>query len=156
MAVIIPKMVGTRIKRREDPPLITGQATYTDDLQLPGMLYMSVLRSIYAHAKVNSIDVNRAKELPGVVAVLTAADIAGQTGPVPCVAEALDMKLPHHPLLAEGKVRYVGEPVAVVVATSRYVARDALDLIEVDYDPLDAVADPEKAAEADSVLLYEE
>src|SRR5215510_264624 len=156
MAVIIPKMVGARIKRREDPRLITGQATYTDDLQLPGMLYMSVLRSVYAHAKITSIGVSKARELPGVVAVLTATDIAGQTGPVPCAAEAPGMKLPHHPLLAEGKVRYVGEPVAVVVATSRYVARDALDLIEVDYDPLDAVADPEKAVEADSVLLYEE
>ncbi len=153
---ITAKMVGARIKRREDPRLITGQATYTDDLQLPGMLYMSVLRSIYAHAKVNGIAVSKARELPGVVAVLTAADVAGQTGPVPCVAEAPGMKLPHHPLLAESKVRYVGEPVAVVVATSRYVARDALDLIEVDYDPLDAVVDPEKAAEAGSTLLYDE
>jgi aerobic carbon-monoxide dehydrogenase large subunit len=152
---ITPKMVGARIKRREDPRLITGQATYTDDLQLPGMLYMSVLRSIYAHAKVNGIDVNPAKELPGVVTVLTAADIVGQTGPVPCVAEAPGMKLPHHPLLAEGKVRYVGEPVAVVVATSRYVARDAVDLIEVEYDPLDAVVDPEKAAEAEATLIHE-
>ena len=84
---ITPKMVGTRIKRREDPRLITGQATYTDDLQLPGMLYMSVLRSIYAHAKINSIDVSNAKALPGVVVVLTGADIAGQTGQIPCVAE---------------------------------------------------------------------
>jgi carbon-monoxide dehydrogenase large subunit len=156
MAVTIPKTVGARIKRREDPRLITGQAMYTDDLQLPGMLYMSVLRSIYAHARINSIAVSQARELPGVVAVLTAADIAGQTGPVPCAAEVPGMKLPHHPLLAEGKVRYVGEPVAVVVATSRYVARDALDLIEVDYDPLDAVVDPERAAEAGSALLHEE
>ncbi len=153
---ITPKMVGARIKRREDPRLITGQATYTDDLQLPGMLYMSLFRSVYAHAKINSIEVSKARELPGVVTVLTAADVAGQTGPVPCVAEAPGMKLPHHPLLAEGKVRYVGEPMAVVVATSRYVARDALDLIEADYDPLDAVVDPEKAAEAGSTLLYEE
>src|SRR5262245_42595601 len=156
MAVIIPKMVGIRIKRREDPRLITGQATYTDDLQLPGMLYLSVLRSVYAHAKINGLDVSKARELPGVVAVLGAADVTGRTGPVPCVAEAPGMTLPHHPLLAEGKVRYVGEPVAAVVATSRYVARDALDLIEVDYDPLEAVADPEKAAEPGSALLYEE
>jgi aerobic carbon-monoxide dehydrogenase large subunit len=156
MAVTIPKMVGTRIKRREDPRLITGQATYTDDLQLPGMLYMSVLRSVYAHAKISSIDISKARELPGVVAVLTATDVAGQTGPVPCAAEVPGMKLPHHPLLAEGKVRYVGEPVAVVVAANRYAARDALDLIEVDYDPLEAVTDPEKAVEADSPLLYEE
>ena len=144
---ITPKMVGTRIKRREDPRLITGQATYTDDLQLTGMLYMSVLRSIYAHAKINSIDVSKAKELPGVVTVLTGAEIAGQTGSVPCCVDVPGMKLPRHPVLAEGKVRYVGEPVAVVVATSRYVARDALDFIEVDYDPLDAVVDLEQAAE---------
>src|SRR4030095_12791524 len=103
-----------------------------------------------------SIDVSKAKELSGVVAVFTGADLAGQTGPVPCVAEAPGMKLPHHPLLAEGKVRYVGEPVAVVVATSRYAARDALYLIEVDCEPLDAVVDPEKAVEANSSLLYEE
>lgn len=153
---ITPKMVGSRIKRREDPRLITGQATYTDDLQLPGMLYMSVLRSMYAHAKINSIDVSKAKALPGVVAVYTGADVAGQTGPVPCVAETPGMKLPHHPLLAEGKVRYVGEPIAVVVADSRYVARDATDLIEVDCDPLDAVVDPEKAVGADAALLYED
>ncbi|HKA55329.1 MAG TPA: xanthine dehydrogenase family protein molybdopterin-binding subunit, partial [Candidatus Binatia bacterium] len=156
MALTIPKTVGTRIKRREDPRLITGQATYTDDLQLPGMLYLAVLRSVYAHAKINGLDVSKARELPGVVAVLGAADVTGRTGPVPCVAEAPGMKLPHHPLLAEGKVRYVGEPVAAVVATSRYAARDALDLIEVDYDPLEAVADPEKAAEPGSALLYEE
>jgi carbon-monoxide dehydrogenase large subunit len=149
-------MVGTRIKRREDPRLITGQATYTDDLQLPGMLYMAVLRSIYAHAKITNIDVSGAKALPGVVTVLTNADIAGQTGSVPCSTAIPGMKLPHHPVLAEGKVRYVGEPVAVVVATSRYVARDALDLIEVDYDPLDAVVDPEQAATPGSVLLHEE
>ncbi|NOT57161.1 MAG: xanthine dehydrogenase family protein molybdopterin-binding subunit [Deltaproteobacteria bacterium] len=152
---ITPKMVGTRIKRREDPRLITGQAIYTDDLQLPGMLYMSVLRSIYAHAAINSIDITNAKALAGVVAVYTGADIDGLTGPVPCVAEVPGMKLPHHPLLAVGKVRYVGEPVAVVIATSRYVARDATDLIEVEYDALDAVVDPEKAAERDSVPIHE-
>ena len=116
---------------------------------------MSVLRSIYAHAKINSIDVSKAKELPGVVAVLTGADIAGQTGLVPCCVEVPGMKLPDHPLLAVGKVRYVGEPVAVVVANSRYIARDATDLIEVDYDPLDAVVDPEKAAEHDSLPIHE-
>src|SRR5215210_9546542 len=124
---ITPKMVGTRIKRREDPRLITGQAIYTDDLQLPGMLYMSVLRSIYAHAKITSIDVSNAKALAGVVAVYTGTDIAGQTGQVPCVVEVPGMKLPDHPLLAVGKVRYVGEPIALVVANSRYVARDATD-----------------------------
>lgn len=153
---ITPKMVGSRIKRREDPRLITGHATYTDDLQLPGMAYMSVLRSMYAHARINNVDVSKAKELPGVVTVLTGADIAGQTGSLPCCVDVPGMKLPRHPVLAENTVRYVGEPVAVVVATSRYVARDALDMIEVDYDPLEAVTDVEQAAAPGSVLLHEE
>jgi len=152
---IFPKLVGARIKRREDPRLITGQATYTDDLQLPGMLYLSILRSIYAHAKINSIDVLKAKQLAGVVAVFTGEDLKGKTGSIPCGAEAPGMKLPHHPLLAEGAVRYVGEPVVAVVATSRYIARDALDLIEVDYDPLDPVVDPEQGAEAGSPIVHE-
>src|SRR5881628_886838 len=110
---VIPKMVGSRIKRREDPRLITGRATYVDDLKLPGMVYASVLRSIYAHAKLGSIDTARARELPGVVGVFTAADLAGKVGPVPCAVEAPGMNIPLNPVLAEGKVRYVGEPVAV-------------------------------------------
>jgi aerobic carbon-monoxide dehydrogenase large subunit len=153
---VIPKMIGSRVKRREDPRLITGRATYVDDLRLPGMVYASVLRSIYAHAKLGSIDTARARELPGVIGVFTAADLAGQLGPVPCAVEAPGMNIPRHPVLAEGKVRYVGEPVAVAVATSRYVARDATDAIEVDYDPLEAAVDVEKAAEAGAPILFEE
>jgi aerobic carbon-monoxide dehydrogenase large subunit len=153
---VIPKMIGSRIKRREDPRLITGRATYVDDLRLPGMVYASVLRSIYAHAKLGSIDATKARELPGVVGVFTAADLAGQLGPVPCAVEGPGMNIPRHPVLAEDKVRYVGEPVAVAVATSRYVARDAAEAIEVDYDPLEAAVDVEKAAEAGAPILFEE
>jgi carbon-monoxide dehydrogenase large subunit len=153
---VIPKTIGARVKRREDPRLITGRATYVDDLQLPGMLYASVLRSIYAHAQLRAIDSSRARDLPGVAAVVTAADLEDRVGPVPCVVEAPGLKVPPHPVLAEGKVRYVGEPVAAVAATSRYAARDAVDLIEVDYDPLDAVVDVEKAALPGAPLLFAE
>ncbi|WP_069803041.1 xanthine dehydrogenase family protein molybdopterin-binding subunit [Thermogemmatispora onikobensis] len=155
----IAALVGTPIKRREDPRLITGQATYVDDLKLPGMLYMAVLRSPYGHARIRSINTEAAKQAPGVVAVYTAQDLKGVVGTIPVAAP-----LPPHITngmgrrgpLAEGKVRFFGDPVAVVIAESRYGARDALDLIEVDYEPLPAVVDPEKAAQPDAPLLYEE
>src|SRR5882724_3926606 len=113
---VIPKSIGARIKRREDPRLITGRATYVDDLHLPGMLHASVLRSMYAHAKLGAIDVAKARELAGVVAVFTGADVAGKIGEVPVAGAVPGMKTPAHPALAVGKVRYVGEPVAVVMA----------------------------------------
>src|SRR5579875_737980 len=155
----IAALVGTPIKRREDPRLITGQATYVDDIKLPGMLYMAVLRSPYGHARIRSINTEAAKQAPGVVAVYTAQDLKGVVGNIPVAAP-----LPPHITngmgrrgpLAEGKVRFYGDPVAVVIAESRYGARDALDLIEVDYEPLPAVVDPEKAAQPDAPLLYEE
>jgi len=151
---VIPKFVGERIKRREDPRLVTGAATYVDDLRLPGMLCAMVLRSPHAHAKINSLDLEKARALKGVVAVLSGADLKDKIGSVPCVAPA--DHVPFHPVLAQGKVRFVGEGVAVVVAASPYVAQDALDLIEVDYDPLDAVIDPEKALEPGAPILHEE
>jgi carbon-monoxide dehydrogenase large subunit len=155
----IAALVGTPIKRREDPRLITGQATYVDDIKLAGMLYMAILRSPYGHARIRSINTEAAKQAPGVVAVYTAQDLKGVVGNIPVAAP-----LPPHITngmgrrgpLAEGKVRFYGDPVAVVIAESRYGARDALDLIEVDYEPLPAVVDPEKAAQPDAPLLYEE
>lgn len=153
---VIPKSVGTRIKRREDPRLITGRATYTDDIQLPGMLHAAVTRSIYAHAKLNSVDISKAKATPGVVAVFTGAELAGKTGDVPVGLDFPGLKIPPHPLLAIGKLRYVGEPIAIVVARDRYAARDGADAVEVDADPLDAVVDIEKATEPGAPLLFEE
>jgi aerobic carbon-monoxide dehydrogenase large subunit len=150
---VVPKFIGERVKRREDPRLITGTATYVDDLRLPGMLHALVLRSPHAHAAINSIDVEAARKAPGVVVVLTGADLKDKIGTLPCAAIA-DHK-PFHPVLAEGKVRYVGEPVAAVVAADPYKAQDALDLVEVDYDPLDAVVDPEKALEPGAPLIHE-
>jgi carbon-monoxide dehydrogenase large subunit len=151
---VIPKFVGERIKRREDPRLITGTGTYVDDVRLPGMLTAVVLRSPYAHAKINSIDLDKARALGGIACVIAGADLKDQIGSVPCVAPA--DHVPFHPVLAQGKVRFVGEGVAVAIASTPYLAQDALDLIDVDYDPLDAVTDPEKALAADAPVIHEE
>ncbi len=130
----VAALLGSPIKRREDPRLITGQATYVDDIKLPGMLHMAVLRSPYGHAHIKSINTDAARKYPGVVAVYTAADIKGIVGniavavPLGKIAEGMGVRGP----LAEGKVRFYGDPVAFVVAEDRYTARDARDLIEVD------------------------
>jgi len=137
-------LLGKPIKRREDPRLITGTATYTDDIQLPGMQYAAFVRSPYGAANIKGIDCKAALDLPGVIAVYTYADIA-HLGPVPCGASLPGLRVPHHHLLAKDRVYFVGHPVAVVVASDRYVARDAADAVEVDYEPLAAVTDPEKA-----------
>jgi len=151
---VIPKFVGERIKRREDPRLVSGQGIYVDDVRLPGMLSAVLLRSPYAHAKLNSIDVSKARALRGVVAVLSGNDLKDKMGSLPCVAPA--DHVPFHPVLAQGKVRYVGEGVAVAVATDSYLAQDAIDLIEIDYDPLDAVVDPEKALAPGAPIIHDE
>ena len=137
-------LVGKRIRRREDPRLITGTALYLDDIKMPGMHHACIVRSPHAAARIKGIDVKAAKELPGVAAIFTGADIQG-LGTVPCAASLPDLRVPPHHLLAQERTYYVGHPVAVVVATDRYIARDAADLVEVDYEPLPAVADPEKA-----------
>ncbi len=155
----IAAMVGSPIKRREDPRLITGQSTYVDDIKLHGMLHMAVLRSPYGHARINSINTDAARKHPGVVAVYLAEDLKGAVGNIPIAAP-----LPGHITdgmgrrgpLAEGKVRFYGDPVAVVIADNRYTARDASDLIEVDYEPLPAVINLEEAMRPDATLLYEE
>ncbi len=154
----IAAMIGAPIKRREDPRLITGQATYVDDIKLPSMLHMMVLRSPYGHARILSINTEAARAHPGVSAVYTAADVKGKVGnvaiavPLGHIADGMGV----HGALAEGKVRFYGDPVAVVIADNPYTARDALDLIEIDYEPLPAAIDLEKAMQPDSPLLYEE
>lgn len=149
---------GAAVKRREDPRLITGNGRYTDDIQLPGMLYAAILRSPHAHARIRSIQVERAKQLPGVVAVFTGSDVAGKVAPIPTawLPPNSGIKTPAHPPLAVDKVRYVGDGVAMVVAESRYIARDALDLIDVDYEILPAVVDPEKAMTDSAPLVHED
>jgi aerobic carbon-monoxide dehydrogenase large subunit len=154
----IAALLGSPIKRREDPRLITGQATYVDDIKLPGMVHMAVLRSPYGHARITSINTDAARTHPGVLAVYTAQDLKGVVGTVPVavplghIANGMGV----HGPLAEGKVRFYGDPVAVVIAEDRYTARDARDLIEVDYEPLPAVVDVEKAMQPDASLLYED
>src|SRR5579871_6208747 len=137
-------LVGKRIRRREDPRLITGTATYVEDIQMPGMQYAVIVRSPHAAAAIRSIDTTKAAASPGVMAVFTGKDTE-KVGPVPCGASLPGLRVPHHHILATSRVYYVGHPVAVVVATDRYLAKDAADLVEVDYDVQPAVADPEKA-----------
>ncbi len=154
----IAAMLGSPIKRREDPRLITGQSTYVDDIKLNGMLHMAVVRSPYGHAQIKSINADAARKQPGVVAVYTAEDLKGAVGniaiavPLGKIAEGMGAR----GALAEGKVRFYGDPVAVVIAEDRYAARDARDLIEVDFEPLPAAIDVEKAMQPDAPLLYEQ
>src|SRR5207302_9665316 len=112
--------VGRAMKRVEDPRLIRGAGTYTDDLRLPGLLHAAILRSPHAHAKVTKIDTTAAKKIPGVIAVLTGADVNAACGLVPCAAAIPDLKAPKHTVLAGDRVYFVGHPVAVAVATDPY------------------------------------
>src|SRR3984957_3850832 len=137
-------LVGKRIRRREDPRLITGTSTYVDDIQMPGMHHACIVRSPHGAAKIKSINIKPAFEFPGVAAVYIGKDTE-KVGPVPCGASLPGLRIPHHHILAMDRVYFVGHPVAVGVASDRYVARDAAEAIEVDYEPLPAVSDPEKA-----------
>ncbi|MEP6707655.1 MAG: xanthine dehydrogenase family protein molybdopterin-binding subunit [Pyrinomonadaceae bacterium] len=145
------KYVGQRIKRTEDPRLIKGLAHYVDDIKLPDTLHVSFVRSIYAHARISKVDVSEAVKAPGVVAVFTGKDVA-KVGPVPCASALPDLKVPDHRVLAGDKVYFVGHPIAAVVATDRYAARDAVDLVAVDYEDLPAVVDVEDAAKGGTVI----
>ena len=144
--------VGQRVKRTEDPRLIKGLAHYVDDISLPGTLHVAFVRSYLAHAKINSIDTSAAESAPGVIAVYTGKDVAEKVGPVPCAGALPDLKVPDHRVLATNKVYFVGHPVAAVVATDRYTARDAADLIIVDYEDLPVVTDVEQAAAGGPVI----
>ncbi|MBA3659274.1 MAG: molybdopterin-dependent oxidoreductase [Gemmatimonadales bacterium] len=151
-------LFGSGIKRREDPRLITGTATYTDDIKLPGLTYAAILRSPYAHARITRVDVSAARAAPGVIAVYTGADIKDKVAPVPCAWNVpnCDLKIPAHPLLAHDKVRYVGDGVALVIAETRAQARDAIDLMDVDYDVLEGNVDPEKMTRAGAPQLHDD
>ncbi|MFQ6114962.1 MAG: xanthine dehydrogenase family protein molybdopterin-binding subunit, partial [bacterium] len=149
--------IGTSVKRKEDKRFLTGKGTYTDDIVLPNMTYAYILRSPHAHAKIKSINVGKAKSHPGVVAVFTGKDMLDdgvQSVPNGWQIGA-DMKEPPHPALAVDKVRYVGDGVAVVIAESRYIAKDAVELIEVEYDPLPSVTDGAKAVEKGAPLVHD-
>jgi carbon-monoxide dehydrogenase large subunit len=153
---------GARITRNEDPRLLTGRALFVDDVNLPGMLHVTFLRSLHAHARIRGIDVSRARQRPGVVAVYTAADLGDYWRPGPLLVPPPPVKklvafneriqVP----LAKDKVRHVGEPVVMVVAESRYIAEDALDDIVVDYEPLPVAATMESALAPDAPLVHED
>ncbi|MDE2840481.1 MAG: xanthine dehydrogenase family protein molybdopterin-binding subunit, partial [Chloroflexota bacterium] len=153
----VSKLIGSRVKRKEDPRLITGEGKYTDDVILPGMAFFAVLRSPYAHARINSIDTAAAAAHPDVLGVMTGAEINDRCAePFPLFAILEGMQYPERWPMAATKANYVGEPIAAVAASSRAAARDALDLIEVDYDPLPVVTDMETAADADTPVIFEE
>jgi len=158
MTDTVQRYVGNSVPRKEDPALLTGRATFTDDIRLPGMLHLTVLRSPHAHARITNIDVSAAREQPGVVEVFTGEDLADEWAiGIPTgwpVTE--DINIPDHWPLARGEVNHVGEGVAVVVAADRYKAQDALEHIDVDYEPLPAVVDVEAALEDGSPLAHEQ
>jgi carbon-monoxide dehydrogenase large subunit len=141
------------MRRREDEALLRGHATYVANMRLDGMAYMAIARSPLAHARILRVDVTAAKAADGVIDVLSAEDIATLTDPMPVVSrEGAHLAPVPVPLLAREKVRFVGEPVAAVVAESQARALDALELIDVDYEPLPALVDPREAADAGTVL----
>jgi len=152
---------GQRIKRNEDPRLLTGQALFVDDVNLPRMLHVAFLRSPYAHARLKSVDASQAREREGVVAVYAAGDLGDYwcNGPLlvyPPPVEGIVFNERTQPILVMDTVRHLGEPIAAVVAESRYLAEDALADILVDYEPLPAVVDLEAAVRQDSTLVHED
>ncbi|MET8808756.1 molybdopterin cofactor-binding domain-containing protein [Streptomyces sp. NPDC004546] len=151
----VAREVGRRRLRKEDARLITGQTNWTDNIQVAGLLHLAILRSPMAHARLTRVDVSPALERPGVVAAFTGADLAEGLGSLPCAWPVTEnIVLPDHPSVAVDEVRYAGDPVAVVVARDRYAAADALEAIEVDYDPLPPVLDLEAALAEGAPLVH--
>ena len=152
------RYMGGGLPRKEDPNLVTGKANWTDNIKIPGMVHLAMLRSPFARAKVTHLDVSGALEQPGVVAAFTGEDLKELwPGGVPCGAVVTeDQKTPFHPPIVTDEVRYVGDVVAVVVASDRYTASDALEFIEVDYEPLDVVVNMEEALKEGAPLVHED
>src|SRR5437588_1015630 len=156
-AIAAERYTGASIKRSEDPRILTGAGRYVDDIKLPGMLHAAFVRSPMAHARVLSVDVSAARALPGVVAALTGADLEAMTVPGPDALMALmgwAGPTPEFTLLATDTVRLVGDPVAVVVAESRYLAEDGCKLVEVEYDDLPPVMDAAFALDPGSPPVF--
>jgi carbon-monoxide dehydrogenase large subunit len=148
--------MGAKVKRREDPRLVRGLARYVDDIRLADTLHAAILRSPHAHARIKSVRVEEALRTPGVVTAVTGKDIQEQIGLVPVASQNPTLRVPRHTVLAVDKVCFVGEGVVAVVARDRYAAQDALDLIQVDYEPLPVVLDPEKALDPASPVIHSE
>jgi carbon-monoxide dehydrogenase large subunit len=154
----VTRLFGASVKRREDPRLISGEGRFTDDFKLPGMLQMAILRSPYAHARITKLDVTRARAMPGVHAVFTGGDLQGKVNPMPCawLIPDADLKVPAYTALATDKVRFAGDAVAFVLAEDAFVARDALALIDADYEPLPVVTNQEAALAEGAPQLYDD
>jgi aerobic carbon-monoxide dehydrogenase large subunit len=161
------RYVGGGVLRKEDPELLTGQARFIDDITLPGMLWVGVVRSPFAHAQINGVDGSRALDMPGVVAVLSGEDLAGEwEAGLPCAWPIAtrswptptdeDPRMPDHWPVAHDKARFVGDPVAVVVADSRAHAKDALEAVDVDFEPLEPVLEIERALDPDAPPCHED
>ena len=148
--------VGASIRRKEDPRLLTGRGRFVADIALPHTLHVAFVRSPFAHARIAGIDAAAARAAAGVAAVVTAADLAGRVNPIRAEARYPGFHASDWPILAGDTVRYQGEPVAAVVATSPYLAEDAAALVDIDFDPLPVVVDAEAALAADAPLIYPE
>src|SRR5437868_8692257 len=148
-----PKIIGARVKRTEDPRLLTGRGSFVDDRQPPNVLHVAFRRSEHAHAGIVSIDCAAARTAPGVIAVLTADDLAHVK---PLVATSRMKGYYATPILplARGKVRHVGEPIVGVIAESRYLAEDAAELIDIAFEPLPHASDPAEAAKPGAPVLH--
>jgi aerobic carbon-monoxide dehydrogenase large subunit len=160
--MVLSRYVGARVRRKEDPRLITGKSTYVGDLHLAGTLHVSFVRSQYAHANINGIDISAAENMPGVKQIILGADVPKILNPVdmdgtnvPEAGNSGSTDISRYPL-AIGRTRYVGEPIAAVVADTEQLARDASDAILVDYDPLPAVTDMEEAVKDGAPQLYDD
>ena len=155
-APVAQRFVGTSVKRSEDGRILTGAGRYVDDLQLPGMLHAAFLRSPVAHARIVGIDVSGAREVPGVVLALDGAEVQELLSPGAPAMGAMGPSPVAYTVVATDKVRLVGDPVAMVVAESRYVAEDALELIEVEYDELAPVVTTAQALDPSSPPIFED
>src|SRR5579863_7484518 len=154
--------IGVSVRRKEDSRFLSGRGNYTDDINRPGQLYAYLRRSDRPHAKIGSIDTAAAAKMPGVVAVFTGADMtADGVGGLPCGwqihnKDGSPMAEPPHPVLAIGKVRHVGDPVAVVIAATKQAAKDAAELIVVDYQDLPAAASLNEAVKPGAALVHDD
>src|SRR3990172_6995261 len=148
--------VGTSVKRKEDAALLRGRTTFVDNLTLPATVFMAIVRSPYPHARIKSVKLDAARAADGVVAAFSGADLAEDwKGSLPCAWPVTeDIKMPPHYPLAVDEARFQGDGVAVVIAESRALAKDAAELVEVEYEPLDAVADVEQALEEGAPLVH--
>lgn len=157
-SVEVGRYIGSRMLRKEDAPLLTGQGRYLDNLVLPGMLWVAIVRSPMAHARITRVDVSAALELPGVAAAYSGADLASEwAAPLPCAwPVAPETKIPNHWPVAQDKARLVGDPVAVVVADTRAHAVDAAEAVDVDYEQLPAVTSIEQALAEGAPVIHEE